>query len=195
MLKKIIDIFSAFKLWKARRNLLSYRLRLATVADLDFVMNEVVDGAKNGHYARTLLNLEEQQGLYEQLKNVVHYSLMGRISQRGVEHIFAQLWIYGSSRDNQVGFCLLSEKLPGSVESEVELYKVGVRKDRRGFGHGRRIAELFVTQMPKTVNLYARCYQSSEAMFVLLKEVGFDHTNTTPGGIRELAKSRTKELT
>lgn len=185
---KIMDIFSAFKLWKAKRNLLSYQLRLATVADLDFVMNEVVDGAKNGHYASTLLNPEEQKGLYEQLKNVVHYSHMGRISQRGVEYIFAQLWIYGSSKDNQVGFCLLSEKLPGSVESEMELYKIGVRKDLRGLGHGRRIAELFVTKMPKTVKLYARCYKCSEVMFMLLKEVGFDHVNTTLGGTRELEK-------
>jgi len=186
------NVIKYFQSWLARRRLLNYDLRRATENDLDFIMNEIIDGARNGHYASTLLDSEEQKGLYGQLINVINFSAMERNSHRGVEKIEARLWVYGSSTDDQVGYVLASEKFPGS-KRELELYQVGVRKDRLKLGHGRRIVQLFLAAMPATANLYARCFHPSQAMFFLLKEVGFSHTNTTRGGTRELELSRQEQ--
>lgn len=187
----ISGVVKNFKVWLARRRLRRYGLRLATVDDLNFIMAEVIDGARDGHYDNSLLDPDHGRGFREQLENVIKYSEMVRWSSRGAEQITAQLWVYGSQADDQVGYLLASEKLPGSYDSKVELYLTGVRKTRRGLGHGRRIAQLFVAFTPPTVNLYARCFTPSQAMFLLLQGVGFSHTNTTPGGTRELELCRT----
>lgn len=189
-MRLILKMRQPIRAWLDRRRLRRYGLRPATENDLDFIMAEVIDGARNGHYASSLLDPEQERGFREQLRNVIKFSAMVRWSDRGVEQIAARIWIYGSPRDDQVGYLLSSERLPGSLESEIELYKAGVRKDRLGLGHGRRIAQLFVAFTPPTVNLYARCFLPSQAMFLLLQEVGFSHFNTTPGGTRELALCR-----
>ncbi|MBV8246916.1 MAG: hypothetical protein JO200_00555 [Comamonas sp.] len=149
-------------------------------------MEEVIDGTKQGHYAESLLDPVQTRGFREQLVNVIRHAAMLRRTERGPEQIRAWLWVYGRNGDDQVGYLLLSEKLPGSIATDIELYKVGVRKERRKDGHGRRIVQLFVTFSSPTVNLYARCFPPSETMFKMLKEVGFSHINTMRFGTREL---------
>lgn len=152
----------------ARRRLRRYSLRLATERDLDFIVTEVIDGARNGHFASSLLIQKEERGLREQLRNVIVYSAMLRSPRPGVvDEIRAKLWIYGSPKDDRVGYLLVSERVPGSHESELELYQIGVSKDRRRQGHGRRLAQLFIACCPLTVKLYARCFRSSQVMFLL----------------------------
>lgn len=180
------SIANRLSTWLSRRRLRRYGLRPATEHDLDFIMEEVVEGAKKGHYAASLLDREQAKGFRAQLRNIIQNSVMVRWSDRGVEEIAAQLWIYGCDSDDQVGYLLVSEKIAGSIASDIEMYKAGVRADRRAEGHGRRIVQLFAALSPKSVNLYARCLPSSESMFHLLKEVGFIHFNTTAGGIRKL---------
>lgn len=172
--------------WLHRRRLRRYALRPATERDLDFIMGEVIEGAKHGHYAPSLLEPEQAQGFRDQLRNVICHSAMLRGTDRGPEQIRAQLWVYGRNGDDQVGYLLVSEKLPGSLSTDIELYKAGVRKDRRTEGHGRRIVLLFVAFSPPRAKLYARCFPPSETMFKLLQEVGFSHINTMRFGTREL---------
>ena len=182
-LKKIFDhIRNQLK----RRKLRRYGLRPATENDLDFIMGEVIEGAEHGHYAASLLDSTQAQGFREQLRNVIRFSAMVRGTDRGVEQIRAQLWVYGCDQDEQVGYLLVSEKLPGSFATELELYKAGVRKGRRREGHGRRIVQLFVAFSLPGVKLYARCFPPSEIMCALLQELGFTHFNTMQYGTREL---------
>ena len=179
-------IANRFRAWQSRRRLRRYGLRPATEQDLDFIMEEVVEGAKRGHYAASLLDPDQARGFRDQLRNVIRNSVMVRWSDRGAEEIGAKLWVYGCDRDDQVGYLLVSEKVADSFATDIELYKAGVRADRRTEGHGRRIVQLFAAFSPKSVKLYARCFPPSEGMFQLLKEVGFTHFNTTAGGTREL---------
>src|SRR5207302_1667684 len=74
--------------------------------------------------------------------------------EHGVEQIIAKLWIYGCAGDDQIGYLLISEKLPNSCTSETELYQAGVRKERRGEGHGRKMVQLFVALAPPNMTLY-----------------------------------------
>jgi len=153
-------------------------------------MNEVVEGAKNGHYIDSLLDPEQQMGLRDGFREVIYSSSMWRNSERGAEKIAAWLLTYGSPKDGCVGYTLVSERRPGSRKYEIELYMVGVRKDCQGRGHGRKIVQFFVASSPSTLKLYARCYPNSQAMFFLLQEIGFVLVSTTHQGIRELALCR-----
>lgn len=178
--------------WLARRQLHRYKLRPATECDLDFIMTEVIDGAKHGYYAFSLLDPMQAQGFRDQLWNTIHFLAMEReTDDRRAERIKAQLYIYGSKNDDPVGYLLVAEKAPGSLAHEVELYQVGVRKDRRRQGHGRRVVQLFIALIPPSVKLYARCSSPSQAMFLLLQEIGFSHFNTMPRGTRELELCKT----
>jgi hypothetical protein len=179
-------IANRFRVWLNRCRLRRYGLRPATENDLDFIMEEVREGARLGHYAAPLLEPDQSIAFRVQLRNTIRNSTMIRWSDRGVEEIGARLWVYGRNRDNQVGYLLVSEKVAGSFTTDIELYKAGVKANRRAEGHGRRIVQLFVAFSPTNVKLYARCLSSSEVMFQLLKEVGFTHFNTTAGGTKEL---------
>lgn len=173
--------------WLARRRMRRYELRPATECDLDFIMTEVIEGAKDGHYAFTLLDPMQAQGFRDQLINAIHFSEMERVmDDRRLERIKAQLYIYGSKNDDPVGYLLVAEKAPGSLAHEVELYQVGVRKERRRQGHGRRVVQLFIALIPPSVKLYARCLPASQSMFHLLQGIGFSHCNTTLLGTMEL---------
>lgn len=172
--------------WLHLRRLRRYALRRATERDLDFIMEEVIEGAKLGHYAASLLEPAQASEFRNQLRNVIRHTAMARGTDRGPEQIRAWLWVYGHDCDDQVGYLLVSEKLPGSLATDIELYKAGVRKGRRIEGHGRRIVQLFVAFSSPTVNLYARCLPPSDTMFKLLQEVGFSHINTMRFGTREL---------
>lgn len=172
--------------WFHRRRLRRYALRLATERDLNFIMEEVIEGAKLGHYAASLLEPEQASEFRNQLRNVIRHTAMLRGTDRGPEQIRAWLWVYGRDGDDHVGYLLVSEKLPGSLATDIELYKAGVRKDRRIEGHGRRVVQLFVAFSSPTVKLYARCLPASDTMFKLLQEVGFSHVNTMRFGTREL---------
>jgi hypothetical protein len=172
--------------WLHRRRLRRYALRSATERDLDFIMEEVIEGAKHEHYAPSLLDPAQARAFRDQLTNVIRHTVMLRGTDRGPEQIRAWLYVYGCNGDDQVGYLLISEKRPGSLGTDIELYEVGIRKDRRSEGHGRRIIQLFVAASPPSAKLYARCYPQSETMFKLLLALGFSHIRTMPLGTREL---------
>lgn len=181
--------------WLAHRRLCHYDLRPATECDLDFVMDEIIDGAKGKHYSSLFLDPVQAQEFRDDLINVIRFSWMERrTNDRRPERIkvklYAQLYIYGSQNDDPVGYLLVAEKAPGSLAHEVELLQVGVRKERHIQGHGRRVVQLFVALIPPSVKLYARCLPSSKGMFLLLQKIGFSNFNTTPLGTRELELCR-----
>ena len=174
------------QIWVRKRKLKNYGFRPAQITDLDFVMSQITDGANDGHYAKWLVDPNQAKSLRIEFERIINDSSMVRNSERGLEVIAAKLFIYGQAHDEQVGFFLYAEKIPGSADTDLELYKIGIRKDRQRCGHGRRIVQLAVAYAPPAVNLFARCYQPSKGMFKLLQEVGFSHTKTTNNGTREL---------
>ena len=108
-----------------------------------------------------------------------------------MEILFARLWIYGAERDNTVGFLLVSETEPGSAICQHELYMMGVRRDRRGTGHGQQLLRLCLSAYRDMV-LYARCLPCSDTMFHLLKRNHFQHFQTMRQGTRALVWRQNK---
>lgn len=176
--------------WLHSRKFKRYGVRPATENDLDFILNEIHESAAEGHYRDTLLQPEQLHGWRTQLGNVIKFSHLVRYAdQRGtLETIRAKLWVYGTGSDDRIGHMLVSERFPGTADSELELYQVGVRNDRRGEGHGRRLVELFVGCAAPSVALYARCLNASDAMVHLLVNADFELIGTTERGTRELVR-------
>ncbi len=177
-------MFRSIKSWLNKRRLLRYALRKAVEADIDFVMDQIISGAKEGHFIRRLAEKSEQENLRRSLSGVITLNVLTVLSERGVEKIKSKLWIYGAREDDSVGFLLVSQKQMGS--DVVELYQTSVRKSHRSGGHGKRIVQLFIMLAAPDAVLYARCYKQSDAMFHILIEHGFQHVGTTANETREL---------
>jgi ribosomal protein S18 acetylase RimI-like enzyme len=184
---------SRVHLWMRRCRLRAYDFRPAREADLDFIMAEVLEGAKRGHYHIGLLEPEGAYGLRFALQCVIQDGIMPRDPDHGLrEFCLAKLLVYRCmTTDEQVGYLLVSEKYPGTFNTDLEIYNIGVRENRRGEGHGRRMVELIVARMSAGRKLYARCYLASNIMCQLLQDASFLIITTKPSGTRELELSNT----
>ncbi|EKO3881820.1 hypothetical protein P0F40_003622, partial [Vibrio metschnikovii] len=167
------------------RNLLKkYGLREAQHDDLDFVMGEIIEGTKKGHYIETILEPQQQTAMRRMLANVIENRCLVRLSHLGQEEIFARLFIYGSPKEDRVGYLLVSDK--SQVCNDLEIYQAGVKETHLGQGHGRNLIDNFLYISPKDRNVFARCYPASKEMFNILIKYGFEHSGTSRSGIREL---------
>ena len=167
-----------------RNLLLKYGLREAQNDDLDFVMNEIIEGTKKGHYIESILDPLQQIAMRDMLSNVIENRCLVRFSNLGEEEIFASLFIYGSSKDDRVGYLLVSEK--SHLCSDLEIYQAGIKETHLGKGHGTNLIDKFMHISPKDRNVFSRCYPASKEMFNILIKHGFKHTSTSYSGIREL---------
>lgn len=176
--------------WLRGQKPVRYGCRPATLDDLAFIRGEIEQSVKDGHYRDTLLHPVQLAGWMAQLGNVIRYSWLERYADQraALERIQANLWVYGTASDDQIGYMLVAERFPGFGDVELELYQAGVRKDRRGEGHGRRLVAQFANCAQPRVTLYARCLKSSDGMVRLLVSAGFEVTGTTERGTRELAR-------
>jgi len=166
-------------------------LRGAVPQDIDFVMAQIVEGAKDGHYDPSILDPAQQSSYKKMLNNLLQGIGTATMTERGIERKSGSLWIYGNKYQGNIGFFFISEKHEGSGEKEIELLMAGVKKQFRGIGHGSNMVCLFLALCPTTSILYARCYPASKAMYAALISSGFVEINTKLSGIRELELKRT----
>ena len=110
----IVELHSSVRRWLRSRKLRQYGVRAATESDLDFILDEVHQGAKEGHYRDTLLLPEQLRGWRKQLNDVIKFSRLERYADRRfeLEVIRAKLWVYGRTSDDRVGYMLVSERFP-----------------------------------------------------------------------------------
>lgn len=182
-----MNIAHAIRNWWRNRRLMHYGLRAAELNDVDFILAEVLAGTHAGHYVA-----QQQESLRAMLTDVIQLHKYARRSDNApMEILFARLWIYGAERDNTVGFLLVSETEPGSAICQHELYMMGVRRDRRGTGHGQQLLRLCLSAYRDMV-LYARCLPCSDTMFHLLKRNHFQHFQTMRQGTRALVWRQNK---
>jgi ribosomal protein S18 acetylase RimI-like enzyme len=183
----LLNTITRLRAWRNRRKLRGYRLRPATEHDLEFIMAETINGTKQGHYNDPFEHPGYADDYRAGLINVIHNLPMLRLTDElVVEEIRAELLIYGCPGDDQVGYLLMSEKCQGSIDSDLEVYKIGVQKSRRRQGHGRRLVELSVAYAHSIDKIYARCLSPSVVMCRLLQEAGFVIINVKPSGTKEL---------
>ena len=181
----MLSILSIFK----RNPLRKYCLREAQLDDLDFVMSEIVEGTKKGHYIETILEFQQQLAMRNMLSQVIENLCLVRLSKLGQETIFARLFIYGSPNEDKVGYLLVSDK--SEYCNDIEIYQAGIKESHYGKGHGLNLIDNFLSIAPKDRSFFARCYPASEAMFNILLKHGFEHIGTLDDGTREMQLIKT----
>lgn len=139
-------------------------LRNATMDDLDFIYELVLDGSKYGYFNRKFHGLPEAaKGLRLELASI----LKKQIRPNGLR-------AYGIVYEHDsrpVGFVVMSA---GEQNKGNELWMVAVHPDFRNKGHGRKMIQGVLEKFKgRNLFLYARCAPESERMYQLLLKNGF----------------------
>lgn len=179
------------KNWKNRRELKRSGVRVALADDIDFVLEQTIVGAENGHYAQHLLESEHQARYRTMLSALINGQGTVTRGERGDERKNGRLWIYTNDSLGNIGYFSASEKSEGSGENEIELLMAGIKSEHQGKGHGTKMINMFLSLCSAETTLYARCYPASKTMYSLLLNIGFKKINTKPGGTRELELKKT----
>lgn len=170
-------------------NFFRYFLRAAAPVDIDFAIAQVIEGAKLGHYDKSILKPSIQRNyrtMFHEVQNGLGITMPG---SKGLERKSGKLWLYGGKKKNRnVGFLFVTEKNQGSGEKDIEILMAGICTKFRNRGNGTNMIKKFLLYCPKGTKLYARCYAPSEGMYKILTEAGFSTINIKPSGTRELEK-------
>ena len=179
-------IIRQFRSRKKKPKFASHFLRPATFNDLDFIMKEIVEGAKNNHFQPFILETKNQKLFREMFVNLIQGKVFKRSGEKGVEKLAGMLWIYESHTQSQIGYLFVAEKYQGSLDKEIEILMTGISKKFQKQGFGKHMIETFMQICPEYTTLFARCFPTSETMFQLFLKCGFKTINTKSDGTHEL---------
>ena len=151
---------------------LAPRIHLAAPADVPFIVDAIVAGARDGHFACDCTQPDVLQGLWHQIQTIVSDGatpLPGARNGAGGRAFVVQV---GQAN---AGFAILVEDQRGSWRDCVEVFAMTVHPAFRRTGLGRHLLTSLVRNA-QSARVYARVAFASTAMSTLLSSCGF-----TPG--------------
>lgn len=151
--------------------------RPATIQDVSFIYDLILDGSKNGYFNRAFCQVTgASNGLFVELTSII----AEKIRPNGLQ---AEALIY-EHKGRSVGFIIMSA---GENNKGNELWMAAIHPDHRGKGHGKAMITWVLDQFEgKNHLLFARCAPESEIMYQLLLSHGFSHMVTGDEGYRGL---------
>lgn len=164
----------------------SFTIIKADLSDIDYVLSEIINSAKDGHYTEALLDFSMQYNYRKMLECYITRQSVQTLTDTGVEFKYGQLYVYGNRKVGTIGYFVISEKNEGSINYDVELLMFGINKLHQSKGHGKNLLKKLLLLKSESQNIYARCYKKSYIMLKLLLEAGFDTIMTKPSGSKEL---------
>ena len=148
---------------------LAPRIHLASPADVPFIVDAIVAGSRNGHFACDCTQPDVLQGLWHQVQTIVLHGatpLPGARNGAGGRAFVVQV---GQAN---AGFAILVEDQRGSWQDRVEVFAMSVHPAFRRAGLGRHLLTSLLRDA-QSAQVYARVAFSSSAMSTLLKSCGF----------------------
>ena len=145
------------------------RIHLASPADVPFIVDAIVAGAREGHFGCDCSRPDVLEGLWHQVQAIVSDGvtpLPGARNGAGGRAFVVQV---GQAN---AGFALLVEDKPGSWRDSLELFAMNVHPAFRGSGIGRHLLTSLMRDA-QSAHMYARVAFPSTAMNALLKSCGF----------------------
>lgn len=152
-------------------------IREATPDDYDFILEQILDCARHGHFDRRVLLPPQHKTLLEEIRSIIRHKRLA------TEPLNAQAIVFmrGSER---VGHAIVTEA-QGSVGAE--LYAMALDRRWRGTGTGAAMLDLLIAHyLARMGVIYARCFPRSVIMYELLVSRGFEYVLTTRAGTRLL---------
>ncbi len=166
------------------------RIHLASLADVPFIVDAIVAGAREGHFGCDCSQPDVLQGLWHQVQAIVSDGVTPLPGTRN--GVGGRAFVVQVGEAN-AGFAILIEDKPGSWADSIELFAMTVHPSFRGAGLGRHLVTSLLRDA-QTAHVYARVAFASTGMNGLLKSCGFalgarsDHGTLTleyrPGAAR-----------
>ena len=156
------------------------RIQPAAPADVPFIVDAIVSGARAGHFGCDCSRPDVLKGLWFQIQTVVSEGAMPlpgpRNGARGRAFVL-------QVDQATAGFAILVEDAPGSWDDRVEVFAMAVHPDFRRTGVGRQLLVRLVEDC-RSARVYARVAPASVGMARLLKSRGFGlGAESEPGGL------------
>ena len=145
------------------------RILLASAADVPFIVDAIVAGARDGHFSCDCSRPDVLRGLWHQVQAVVSE---GRTPLPGARDGAGGRAFVVQAGGVNAGFAMLVEREPGSWRDSVELFAMSVHPTFRGAGLGRHLVTSLVRDA-QSAHVYARVAFASTAMNGLLRSCGF----------------------
>lgn len=149
--------------------------RNATINDLNFIFELIMDGAKSGYFNREFQDLPAAA-------NGLHLELASILTDKTRANGLTAYGIIYENKGKRAGFVLMSA---GEEDKGNELWMASIKPNLRGKGFGKKMIQGVLEQFKgRNLMLFARCAQESKAMFNLLSKNGFKHVATGEEGYR-----------
>ncbi len=148
---------------------LAPRIHLASPSDVPFIVDAIVAGSRDGHFACDCTRPDVLQGLWHQIQTIVSDGatpLPGPRNGAGGRAFVVQV---GQAN---AGFAILVEQQRGSWQDCVEVFAMAVHPAFRRTGLGRHLLTSLL-QNAQSARVYARLADASRAMSALLRSCGF----------------------
>jgi N-acetylglutamate synthase-like GNAT family acetyltransferase len=131
----------------------------------DFIFNQIIEGAKSGHFNSAFVVPQFHLGLKKQIEDSVKSNscetVNGNVSSR---------FYVASINDDLVGFYWVIRNKP----SEFEIYMLSVAPKNRNNGIGSELLNHSLKSIPKGSTMVARLYGASKVMLTMMRKVGFN---------------------
>lgn len=149
--------------------------------DLQFITDELKEGARAGHYAKELLDPVSFNGLVGGLRKTISMIESGT-EMADYIYILAEL-----HTDKPVGYIWFQTQAAPNGFLFLEIKAFGVAAKFRGAGIASQFLSEFLHLFAKHP-LEARCFSSSSQMADMLKRRGFTLDTVLPSGTQVLIK-------
>ncbi len=162
--------------------------RVAEAADVGPIVDDILAEAAEGHFNADYGLPLAAKGLHHQVSCWVAGIPVPWPGKRSGAR--GRAWVI-QLNGHDVGFVLLLEDLPGSLNERVEVFAIVVARKARGHG----VATEAVRQLIEGVEsrqIYARCYPASASMRHVFERAGFVAASTSSTGIVTLDFNRPK---
>lgn len=145
------------------------RIHLASPADVPFIVDAIVAGARDGHFACDCSRPDVLQGLWFQVRSVVAEGVTPLPGSRNGAG--GRAFVVQAGQAN-AGFAILVEARPGSWRDSVEVFAMATHPAFRRTGLGRHLLASLVRDCA-SAHVYARVAPASAGMSRLLQSCGF----------------------
>lgn len=152
-------------------------MRPATLNDLSYMAEQILDGARKGHFEKRILASPQTELLYQELEAIIRH-------RRRLNGPLAATALIFSNGQDPVGHAIMTEiqGTPG-----LEIYALALDERHRGTGLGSAMLDMLIARfLPQAGAMYARCFPRSVVMYEMLVSRGFEYMLTLRSGLRVL---------
>lgn len=164
-----------------------YRIRDLSEIDLLKISEWIIDDAKKEHifpfYQDSINMLTMINAMRDNIYGMPFRSLINGKEEERIGRVL----IYGD-RKNVIGYALIYEKEPGSIDSDIELKLFHIDEKYQNKGHATKFLKLIEKRISKKTNLYVECLAKSKGMMHLLEKNNYEIISISQMGKKSYRK-------